>query len=323
MTEWPDLRLFLALHRGGSITAAARKLGTTVSTVSRHLDILEGELGEVLFLRGPEGVTPTDAAARLLQLAGEVELRMVRVAETVRPVVGEPEGIVRVATSPDIGHTILLPSLPTLLRRYPLLRVDLALSAQFSDLSRREADLAIRLGVPGGGEDLVVRPLRVTPWCVFGARSYLRHYPATLPLDQHRWVDQTAEWSETPAVAWLRARVPSGVRVLRSSDLTGVRLGIAAGIGLGVLPDTLGVTTPGLVALDVPVEIPGTPMFLVAHRDTRRLAAVRAVWDFVEELLGRREDRAESDEIAILRGRLRDSFGWVFPEEPGTPDGGA
>ena len=316
MTDWPDLRLFLALHRGGSVTSAARRLATTVSTVSRHLDALEASLGQVLFLRGPDGLTPTEAAERLLPLASEVEVRMARIAETVRPDVGEPEGIVRLATSADLAQTILLPSLPSLLARHPRLRLELHVGTELSDLARREADLAVRIGTPGPGADLVVRPLRVTAWRVFGSRAYLATHPATLPLGEHVWVDQTDEWAQTPAVAWLRTHAPAATRLLRTGDLTTGRLAVAAGLGLGVLPDTLGATTPGLVALDVPVDIPGAPLVLVAHRDTRRLAGVRAVWDFVEELLGQRDDRPEQEELDLLRGRLRDYFGWRFPEDP-------
>jgi DNA-binding transcriptional LysR family regulator len=305
--SWDDLQHFLACHRGWSATRAARALDTSVSTVVRRLDRLEAELGCALFLRGADGLTPTDAGERMLEAALEAERRVLEAFASAPADAEAPAGEVRLAATADLANHVLLPTFASLLTRHPALSVQLVLGPELSDISRREADIAVRIGDPGATGDLIVRHLRDEPMCVFGAEDYFASQPPDLPLSAHRWVALGEGLEGTPMARWQAARTAGAPTPLRTNDLTSLRLAAAAGLGLAVLPRMYGLITPRLVELVVPAPPPPVPLFLVTHRATRRSPAVRAVVDHLVDLLVPRPGR---DEAGVLRAALAAAYGW-------------
>src|SRR5215813_2726871 len=171
--QWDDVRLFLALHRARTVGAAARALGVDPSTVSRRLGALEETLAATLFDRGREGIAPTEAAERLLPVAEEIEAAMTRFTTAAEGLEREVSGRVRITCPPDVAEVVLVPLLPGLLARHPSLSVDLEPGEATLDLTRREADLALRTVRPLRG-DLVVRRLRDVVWVVAAAPGLAR-----------------------------------------------------------------------------------------------------------------------------------------------------
>ncbi len=302
MPSWDDMRLFLECYRRGSATRAAKALDLNVSTVSRRLERFEAELGAALFLRASDGLTPTDAAERLFEAGAEVERRMAEGFAAVGPGHEEVSGLVRLASTPDLADLVLIPLLAPLFTAYPALELELVLGTDLSDLSRREADLAVRIGHPGAEPELVVRHIRDEPLGLFASRRYLAERPATLPLSEHRWLLLTpAGGSGARFGDWLRARVPDARIALRTNSFTTLHLAAAAGMGVAMLPAIYAAITPALAPVAAAEGLPPSSMYLVAHRATRRSAAVRAVWDYIAEMLTRRADR---DDAALLRSAL-------------------
>lgn len=306
MTSWEDLRLFLACYRSGSATRAARLLETTVSTVSRRLDRLEASLGVALFLRNNDGLSPTDAAERMQEAALIAERKIMEAFHLATAHPEGPEGDVRLAATTDLANFILLPLLRPFLEANPRLHLELILGTERSDLSRREADLAVRIGVSAPDADMVVRHLRNEPMGFFASASYLKQYPASLPLDAHRWLLASGGFEETAIRAWLEASIPNANIVFRSNDFSSIRLAAGAGLGVALLPQMYADITPNMCPVPVPLALPSSPLYLIAHRATRRSAAVRAVWDFIADILISQPGR---DDVAILRGALESAYG--------------
>lgn len=297
-----DLALLLACLREGSLTRAARTLGTTVSTVSRRLDRLETDVGRSLFHRNPDGLVPTPHADALRPVAEAAERAALDLAAAAAHTDDDVAGTVTVATTHDLAELVVVPSLPELYAAWPKLAVDLQTGPSLVDLGRREADLALRIGTPGSDDRMVVRRLRATPFAVFAADA-LRD----LPLERLPWIagGQGEAWER-----WAADRTGRGP-ALRVDELGLVRAAAAAGLGMTVLPDVYGHATPGLMLRHPLPELPPVPLFLVGHPSAvRGLARVRAVWEFLAALLG----GEPGDDQRRLRPKLTRAYGWRFED---------
>lgn len=298
-----DLQLLLACLRDKSLTRAARTLDTTVSTLSRRLNRLEEAAGRTLFLRNTDGLAPTSAALAMRPAAEAAERASLDLAAEVAEGDAEVAGEVRLATTRDMADLVILPQLPALLRAHPRLVLTLEVGAALVDLGRREADLAVRIGTAGDDDRMIARRLRATPLSLFAPASLWGDPPPE--LRGLPWIGLGDD--DTPLSRWLRAqtgRPPS----LRVPELPLLRAAMLAGIGVAALPDVYGHLTPGLVEVMQLPLVPATPVFLVGHPTARTTPRVRAVWDFLVDLLG--GDPAADQQR--LRPALERMYGWRY-----------
>ena len=175
--SWDDVRFFLAIHRAGSLSAAAGPLAVTQPTCGRRLAALEASLGLRLFDRTPEGLRLTAEGATLLDAATTMEQSAHDLALRATVSDRELEGVVRIATNEFFACSFLVGALPQVRDKYPGVRVELVLSNTETDLLRREADIAIRFRPEGyrpTPELLVAQKLGDEPFCLYGADPYLR-----------------------------------------------------------------------------------------------------------------------------------------------------
>jgi len=291
--RWDDVKLFLALCRARTVGGAAARLGVDASTVSRRLAALETALAATLFDRGRDGVTLTKAAEDLMPVAEAIEESMTRFTRAAEGLEREVSGSVRITCPPDAAEVAVAPLLPELLRRHPGLRIDLDAGEALLDLTRREADIALRVVRPTRG-DLIVTRLLTVPWVLAAAPGMAR---VLLPL---------RSWTDSPWVGWGERRAQTGparwhARHLRGaepavrSDSLRVQLAVvAAGAGVALVPQS-SVAYYGLVPVKLgaalraaAAEWPRDQLYLVTHRALREVPRVRAVWDLLLERLGDR-----------------------------------
>jgi len=291
--QWDDVRLFLALCRARTVGAAARTLAVDASTVSRRLGALEEALAATLFDRGREGVAPTEAAERLLPVAEEIEAAMIRFTATAEGLEREVSGRVRIACPADVAEVVIVPLLPRLLDRHPGLSVDVEPGEITLDLTRREADLALRTVRPVRG-DLVVTRLRGVSWVIVAAPGLARELGTLRAWSDAPWIGWGERFSSIGPARWLARHVGSE-GVLRSDSLRVQVAAVAAGVGIGLVPEP-SIEHFGLVPVRLgsglraaAAELPTDDLFLVTHRALRDVPRVRVVWDLlVEQLAGRR-----------------------------------
>lgn len=282
MGRWDDLRIFLAAFRDGSCAAAGARLGVNPSTISRRISALEAELGVRLFDRTPEGLVPTAAAEEILPRAELFEVTAVELIDAVKGLDTRLEGVVRIASPYLIASELVAPSLPAFLAERPGLRVELIAGDAVVDLTRREADLALRFVRPERG-DLIVRRVATLRFEVFGSKSYLDAH-RDRPPEELAWLDWDTAQAHLPDAAWLRTEFPGVEPVLRTNSL-GVRLRAAcAGLGVAVFARPLAALYPELTVLEGLGTIPELPVWLVGHRALRNLPRIKAVWAFLEEI---------------------------------------
>lgn len=300
--RWDDLRVFLALARGGSLAAAAARLGVDATTVGRRLTALEVSLGQALFDRTRDGVKVTPAGARLIPLAEAAEQAAQAVLDEAQAVDRAPEGLVRLAVPPVVAELVVVPMLSALLTRYPKLRLALDGTTAVVDLARREADLALRPTKPDHG-DLVCRKLVDSTYGAFASPQLASALGTISHLGAAPWVGWTTDLAEIPAARWARAHLDDARIVLRAGALTTHLAAAHAGVGVALVPGPVGIAQ-GLVRLRAEGDaaerlatLPTEALWLVAHRALRDVPRVAAVWDFfVEQASPLRDAAVEAED---------------------------
>jgi DNA-binding transcriptional LysR family regulator len=282
--DWSDLRYFLAVAREGSTLAAAKALGINQSTVHRRLAALEAQLGRLLVERHPTGYRLTKLGEEMRPYAAGVEAAVADFERHLASCDNGLVGTVRVTCPPTAAHRLMKsPLLDTFHSRYPGLRVEFVMSDQFLDLTKGEADLAIRQGAPHE-KALIGRRIADVPWAVFASRSYIeRHERPDRPehIEQHRVVEFEGVLINHPAARWMRSVAPHAVIAARGNSMPAVLLAVKSGAGLAPLPVPLAERENDLVAVLGPLPELTFPFYLVMHRDMRRTPRVRAFVDFI------------------------------------------
>jgi DNA-binding transcriptional LysR family regulator len=190
LDELRAMAVFATVARSGSFAAAARTLGLTRAVVSHHIRALETRLGVPLAQRSTRSfsLTPAGEAFRVHceRLLDEAH-NGIHGMELLR---AEPRGEVRVSCSHSFGNRRILPALLAFRRRYPAIRLHVAMNDANVDLVQQGIELAVRAG-PLTDSDLIARRLVREPTMLCASPDYLRRFrpPTTVTeLEQHRWV---------------------------------------------------------------------------------------------------------------------------------------
>src|SRR2546421_7109005 len=144
MPDWDGLRIFLALSRARTLAAAARKLGIDETTVARRLARLEKEMGASLLERAPGGLALTPAGEAVRTAAEEMESAALAAERRARGADRQLSGRVRVTAPEILGRYFVLPALQAVHERHPAIAMGLTSAIARLDVTRREADVAIR-----------------------------------------------------------------------------------------------------------------------------------------------------------------------------------
>jgi len=283
--DWGHLRFFLELARKGSLTAAARRLGVDRNTVARRVATLEDELGVALFERGPQGWSCTSDGRELVELASRVETDVLALARHADGRDRALEATVRLTTATHLAAHLLAPALPELRARHPGLVLEIAADARTFDLSRREADLAVRMGRPRDA-GLVTRKLSDVAYGFYAAVDSPPARRGAVDLVGDAFLGLDGSLAGAPQERWLTRVAPERRVVFRSNSTASLVAGARAGVGVAVLPRFLADRDPGLVRLDGP-RSPDHELWLLVHGELRRTPRVAAVIAWVDATIAR------------------------------------
>jgi len=317
--DWADLEIFLAAARGGSLVAAASELGVNASTVQRRIGKLEGDLGTRLFDRSPRGYGLTGAGEALLEHARAAEEELWAGARKVTGRDRSLEGVVRVTTVDDLAFGVLPPIVRAFRKRHRRVEIDLDIQAEFSDLGRRQADVAIRFGAAPQHDDVIVKHVTRVDVALYGSKSYLEKHgtPSSLPdLRDHALVRATTRFSRL-AIEQIMDRYSDASSVaLRSNSMLVRHAAIREGIGIGWLGHFMGEHEPELSRLDLKLPSVSSDLWMLVHVDLRTNARVRAFVDFVHAAFVARRARFAS---AASASRVAPAGDTRSGADPGSP----
>lgn len=284
--DWEDLKIFVALARHGSMRSAGAALGVHGSTVTRRVDHFERKLGVRLFDRRGSQWSLTDAGQSLMQSVHRVEDEIDGIERRLQGLDDRMEGDIRVSLPDVMGTGFLMTELAEFCQKWPDVRLELVPSYDVADLSKREADVAIRV-TSDPAENLVGRRLATFAVAVYAAPAYLsKHDPQRAPercrwlhwhLNSEREVEQRARWFPG---------VPMGP-ALGSLPLQAEAA--AASMGLAILPCAFGDADPRLKRVPGVEPELGGELWILTHPDLVRSARIRQFLDCVSSAFRRNQ----------------------------------
>jgi len=280
---WDDLRHFLAFARTGSMQAAAKALSINQSTVQRRIAELEKCVGHRLVERHLGSYRLTQLGEDLRPAAEGVEAAVISFERQLAASDKGLTGTVRVTCGSSVAACLRrTPLIDAFHARYPGLRVELVISDRHLDLSKAEADIAIRVGEPRD-EALVCRKIGDATWSVYASRGYVeRHGRPHNPEDLkgHLVVDCDNTTANYPGAQWARSVAHHATVAARTDHWQGLILAVKAGGGLAAMPHFQGDNESDLVRVidDIGLVM---PFYLLMHHDMQYTPRVRAFAEFV------------------------------------------
>ena len=278
MLDWDDLKTFLAISRHGTLSAAARALKVSQTTMGRRLDHLHCRAGATLLQRTPAGFRLTATGAAIL---GEVERMEDAALSLERTITGEDrrlEGLVRITAVDSLAAHVLTPGLVALGDKHPGIVVEVLTDNRSLSLARREADIAVRLG-RFDAHETIVRKVGEMAFAVFAAPAYLdtQGMPDWAKgAPGHRVLRVQDDLSGTPDARWFAERTFAAEPALLANSREVQLRGVSAGLGLGCLPCYLAADRPDLMYLEAGPPL-SREIWMGVHRDTRHAPRIVAV----------------------------------------------
>lgn len=276
------LRTLLDLDRRGSLSAVATHADVAVSTIARRLDSLEAALGLRLLDRRANGVRLTAEGQRIAALAGPIVDQAARIDRAAAALKASAHGgSVTISATEFVVSEILAPLLPDLWRAAPDLTVTLRAQGEVVSLAAREADLAIRMSRPTE-PSLIAQKIGEVPLGCFASPAWLDGRDSSMiGLSDAQLLIYDDSYGRIAELDWVAAQGLTGAVMLRSGSTRALINACAAGGGVALLP-VRAAGRAGLVTVKVPFALPPRQVWLLTHRDIRRLPAIRAAHRWIE-----------------------------------------
>jgi DNA-binding transcriptional LysR family regulator len=287
--DWEDVRFFVALARHGSLSAAARALTVNHATVARRLAALEQALATKLFKRRPTGYDLTAAGRSALEAADAMEGAAAALLRL------EPEaalsGLVRITAVPSLAEMFLIPRLAPLQQQHPALDLEIIAERRPISLQRHQSDIALRLGRPERG-DLLGRRIARVAYAFYAAPAWRERMKRG---EAPRFIGFDEAGAQFPEAQWLARRFGNARLAVRCNNQIGQIAAARAGCGIAMLPHFLAAGDPGLVGLRLPEMPPPRELWLLTRRDVQKTPRIRAVTDFLLDLIRRERSLFEGE----------------------------
>jgi DNA-binding transcriptional LysR family regulator len=276
--NWDDFRLVKAISDSRSLGGAAESLGLNHSTVFRRLAAIEAAVGARLFERSRGGYQPTAAGEEMIALANKMADSIV---EFERHAAGrdiKPTGQLRVTTAEAIGQHFMPAVLTQFQAQNPGVVVEMILADHVLNLSRREADVSIRL-TDDPLETLVGRRICAVRWATYCRRDVVASLESSR-IEAASFIGFGDHFGPHAGRRWIETHIRPGRIAAKVNSLHCMRELALQGFGATLLPCFLGDYSPSLTRVGPPHEELDVGLWILTHSDLRRSARVRAFMDF-------------------------------------------
>ena len=283
--QWDDLRILLAVCDAGSLSGGARRLKVSQPTLSRRIAEMEYELGEPLFVRKNQGITLTRTGMRLLPAAQGMAQWATEASRSLDAKNSPVSGRVRITAAPSFAFDLLAPIAEKLKRKHPQITLEILASTERLNLSRGEADIALRR-YPSNDPDLTTVDEVVIPIGVFASRDYAQTLPTKYDfrdLDWIAWAGQLEMVSPNPELA---ARIPDFRPAFASDDYSVQVAACQAGVGAMILLKTSQRLKRSSELVELKLGLPASlraELAIICHKRMADLPKVRTVLDLLRQ----------------------------------------
>lgn len=284
--DWDKLKTFHAAAETGSLTAAAEHLRISQSAVSRQIATLEDVLGVSLFHRHARGLRLTEQGQILQNTTDGMTERVLLAEALLRDSRDKPFGGLRITAPVAFGSIWLTPRLIRFHKNYPDIILHLIVTDQIFDLTKLEADCALRLGQPEQ-LNLIQRKLFTFDQSLYASRDYIAEYgaPSCLEeLDQHPIIlygatgaMRNVDWLERLGRDDAKAREPA----MTIDNIYALMKAVQSGVGIAGLPDYVAADNPELVLILPEITGPSFDLYFAYPEEMRRSKRIQAFSDFL------------------------------------------
>ena len=284
--DWDLAKTFLIVAEEGTLSGAARTLGQTQPTIGRQIAALEKSLDVTLFERTgrsiiltPFGIELLDHVRAMARGADMVSLSAMGESQSV-------EGKVRITASELLSAFVLPPILRELREKAPLLEIDVVADNGLRDLTRREADIAIRHTMPEQ-PNLFTRRVLDEHIRFFASAGYIEQ--AGEPTQQNLSSHQIVSYVETERMLGYLLPMgldlgPANFKFNSPSHFVVLEL-VRNGFGVAALAERSASQFDDLVPVMNDLGPFDLPTWLVAHSEVKTSRRVRTVFDHLAEAL--------------------------------------
>ncbi len=283
--DWDDVRYFLAVGRGGSVRAAAERLGVNHATVLRRIAQLEQRLGAQVFEKRPSGYRLTAAGEEVVEFAEQMEASSHQLEARVFGRDQSARGLLRITLPPFLAN-LLMPDLADFAQRHPDIEIEILSTGEVANLTNREADVAIRFVVDRKALPLNLHGLMGPQLAggVYVSRDLLARWRvgATGPI-------RPIVINDHGVPDWVSAgEIKATGAPFRAPDAEVQLAAVRQGLGMTRLPCFVGDADPLLTrAPGIAPRLNGA-LWMLTQGETRNTKRVRLFIDFVSQRLAGR-----------------------------------
>lgn len=283
--DWSLVQTFLAVAETGSLSGAARQLGTSQPTLGRQIKAIETQLGAELFRRQPRGFALTRIGAELVAPAKAMQDAVRQIALSAAGQQARLDGTVRITASVATSAMHLPPIIAKIRKLEPQIAIELVPSDDTSNLLFREADIAVRMYRPTQ-LDLVTQHIGDIELGIFAAKTYLAERGTPLSLDgiaEHDFVGYDIHTHIIDGMARAGIHVDRDRFKVRCDDHIAYWELVRAGCGIGFAQSNVGRADPLVDELMKDIHIPPLSIWLTAHEAMRQTPRIRRVWGLLAD----------------------------------------
>lgn len=281
--KWSDLHTVLIVFRASSIKKASADLKTTESTVSRRVSAVESILGFDVFERTPLGMFPTTPGTQLLRYLERAEAEVEHGLEAASIQENIPNGLVRITSVPVLMSRVIIPASKAFLEKFPEIELETIAAPADLSMSRREADIAVRLARPSSDHSAVTKKLGILDYSVFASAAFNSEEVKALP-----WLTYDRKMSSLPQARWVASwaqMTGEPLSPLRCNDAEQLLMAVQGGSGKAVLPTIIARHNPQLKRLGIYSDVPSREMWFMVHPNVVTSKRIRITMDWLERTL--------------------------------------
>lgn len=291
--EWDNLRYILAIARTKSVAGAARQLKVHHTTVFRRLNALEESLGVRLFERLAKGYVLTLSGESMYQTALEIEEKITTLDRHIRGQDQQLKGLIRITTTASLRHYLLTPCFPAFQRKYPEIELEILESNQQYNLTKRDADIAIRT-TNNPPKHLVGRKIARAGITIYGSKNYLVANRKIDNITEHTWIGAEESLERVMYGNKLIKLLPQIEFQYRVNTLMGILSALLNDMGIGLLFCYMGNNEPTLQSIHATIPELGKDLWILTHPDIRHVARISIFIDFIAKALESKINAIES-----------------------------
>ncbi|MEL6460084.1 MAG: LysR family transcriptional regulator [Cyanobacteria bacterium J06621_15] len=282
--EWDNLRYILAIARAKSVAGAAMQLKVHHTTVFRRLNALEKSLGVRLFERLAKGYVLTFAGEEMYHTALEIESKITTLDRHISGQDRQLKGLIRITTTASLLRYLLTPCFAAFIKEYPEIELEILESNQQYNLTKRDADIAIRT-TNNPPEHLVGHKIACAGITIYGSKNYLAANRNIDNITEHTWIGAEESLERVMYGNKLIQLLPQIEFKYRFNRLMGILSALLNDMGVGLLFCYMGNSELSLQSVRPKIPELGKDLWILTHPDIRHVARISVFVDFIAEAL--------------------------------------